>query len=443
MPEARYKVTTEGQIEDGHNPQEVQQRVTVLFKAPPDKISRLFSGKRVVIKENLNRETALKYQATLQRAGLVCRIARHDKAPEAKARPALKKIEKAPQTENQTDVQPIRPATPEEIYLEAMEPASLKPRLLAGLYTFFLIFCLYILLRLPIAAYLHFKYSNVFNSVEKFNGTTGALIAQMRQTNAISSELATYKAIALILVVVFLMVIIPMKLGRTWGQKKLGLTVLNRGNQIVRGLVPFILRLISSGVAFVTLGAVYLIPIVHPENKSLADLMSGTRQVQAGPLPKRPILTALFPFALSILLFLVITYPIDILLTPQLPTAEEIAAQKAKRKTKGAGAIPDFQITPLPLKPIRDCGPIIILHWQENPGDKKGFVSSYLEGLSGLTNNSRPKSMVLQLFKREEMRVVFADKNVEVCMLEPGKQNLPELFAVEEHRLTSHWASFP
>jgi uncharacterized RDD family membrane protein YckC len=432
MPEARYKVITEGHIEDGLHLADVRERVAALFKRSPDKISRLFSGARVIIKKNLDQETALKYQTTLQRAGLICHIIRQDAASNVEGRQESSRIADAPQTEPSIGTQSAEPAAPEAIYIANKESVGLKPRLLAGLYTFFFVLCLYILLRLPIAAYLHFKHAEFFNGIEKTGATTGALITLMRQTNAITSEFGTFQLIALVLVVMFIMVFVPMRSGKTWGQKKMGLLVVDKSNQIARGFTPVILRLVGAGAAILTLGFAYLVPFIHPEKRSLADLISGTRQVQAGPPPKRPILSTLLPFALTILLSVTTTYPTDWLLTPHVPTTRETGAKKPMIRTSGLVVLPDVQITSPPVRPIRDPGPIVIVNWQGSLGGKAGSYPDDVKGLTDSASMYSKQSLVLQLFQQEEMRVVFTDNGTAVCLLEPCKRAAEDLFKKKE-----------
>ena len=418
MQEIRYKVTTDGQFADGCDPSDVKQRVSDLFKAPQEKINRLFSGQRVVIKDKLDHATAIKYQNALRQAGLSCQIIRQNAPLIVNVKPASDRMEG-------------EQASPEAIYMAGLPPADLKPRILAGLYTFFLVLCLYVPLRLPIAAYLHFKYAGLFNNIEKIGGTTGALITQMRQANAMFSEFGTYQAIGLLLVVLFLMVLIPLKTGRTWGQKKMGLMVVNRENRIARGFVPVILRLISAGAAVATLGGVFLIALIHPNKKSLADLLSGTRQVRYSLAPKRPVSAVLVPFALAAILSVVIAYPTGVLLTPPVPPAGRIAAEKKHTGVLETAMLPDFKISPILLKPMPECGPIIILHWQESVREKTGNSLSYLNGNTSAAPGAPSRSMFRQLFEKEELHIIYTENGVDVCLVEPDSQDIEELFSAE------------
>ena len=74
MSDQLFEVAFSGQISDGANPDEVKARVGKIFNADDAKLAQLFSGKRIVIKKNIDRATANKYQTALNRAGAVCEI---------------------------------------------------------------------------------------------------------------------------------------------------------------------------------------------------------------------------------------------------------------------------------------------------------------------------------------------------------------------------------
>ena len=59
-----------------------------MFKADAAKLAQLFSGKRVVIKKNIDQATANKYQAALQKAGAQCEVASVVNAASAPTPPA-------------------------------------------------------------------------------------------------------------------------------------------------------------------------------------------------------------------------------------------------------------------------------------------------------------------------------------------------------------------
>ena len=74
MTAEMYEVAFSGEIADGADPEGVKANVAQIFKADEAKLAHLFSGKRVVIKKDIDQKTALKYQAALTKAGAVCEV---------------------------------------------------------------------------------------------------------------------------------------------------------------------------------------------------------------------------------------------------------------------------------------------------------------------------------------------------------------------------------
>ena len=74
MSDQLFEVAFSGKVSDGANPDEVRARVGKMFNADEAKLDQLFSGKRIVIKKNIDQATASKYQTALTRAGAECEI---------------------------------------------------------------------------------------------------------------------------------------------------------------------------------------------------------------------------------------------------------------------------------------------------------------------------------------------------------------------------------
>lgn len=74
MSDQLFEVAFSGQISEGANLEEVKARVGKMFNADDAKLAQLFSGKRIVIKKNIDQATAAKYKAALNRAGAECEI---------------------------------------------------------------------------------------------------------------------------------------------------------------------------------------------------------------------------------------------------------------------------------------------------------------------------------------------------------------------------------
>ena len=74
MSEELFEVAFSGQIHDGADLEQVKAKVGKMFKADDAKIATMFSGKRLLIKRNLDREAATKYRAAFKKAGAKCEI---------------------------------------------------------------------------------------------------------------------------------------------------------------------------------------------------------------------------------------------------------------------------------------------------------------------------------------------------------------------------------
>ena len=74
MSNELFEVAISGQIRVGENTEDVKARVGKMFNADEAKIAQLFSGNRIVIKKNVDQQTAAKYQTALNRAGAECEV---------------------------------------------------------------------------------------------------------------------------------------------------------------------------------------------------------------------------------------------------------------------------------------------------------------------------------------------------------------------------------
>ncbi len=74
MSQDTYEIAFRGQIADGADLQQVKANIAKMFKADDTKINQLFSGVRVVIKKNIDLQTAEKYQAAMNNAGAICEL---------------------------------------------------------------------------------------------------------------------------------------------------------------------------------------------------------------------------------------------------------------------------------------------------------------------------------------------------------------------------------
>jgi len=74
MSDQLFEVAFSGQVSEGANLEDVKARVGKMFNADDAKLAQLFSGKRIVIKKNIDQATAAKYKTALNRAGAECEV---------------------------------------------------------------------------------------------------------------------------------------------------------------------------------------------------------------------------------------------------------------------------------------------------------------------------------------------------------------------------------
>ena len=63
----QYELVFKGQTVEGVNLEQAKQNVGKLFKASPEQVERMFSGKAVVLRNRLDEATAKKYRAILHK----------------------------------------------------------------------------------------------------------------------------------------------------------------------------------------------------------------------------------------------------------------------------------------------------------------------------------------------------------------------------------------
>jgi len=74
MAQGEYELAFYGKIVDGVALEKVQANIALLFKASDEQVARMFTGKRVVIRNKLDEETALKYVIAMKKRGALCQI---------------------------------------------------------------------------------------------------------------------------------------------------------------------------------------------------------------------------------------------------------------------------------------------------------------------------------------------------------------------------------
>ena len=80
-----YEIVFSGQLVTGAQPDLVQSNLGKLFQADAQRLALLFSGRRLVLKTNLDAEAAEKYRSTLERAGALVEVVAMSGAVEPQA----------------------------------------------------------------------------------------------------------------------------------------------------------------------------------------------------------------------------------------------------------------------------------------------------------------------------------------------------------------------
>lgn len=69
-----YKLVFNGTISEGHQVEDVKKNLAALLKANDQQIELLFSKPEVILKKNMDYDSAVKYQEVLLNAGTVCKV---------------------------------------------------------------------------------------------------------------------------------------------------------------------------------------------------------------------------------------------------------------------------------------------------------------------------------------------------------------------------------
>ena len=69
MQTDKYRLTFKGELKEGVSPESVKSQLAKMFKVGPKRLEQLFSGRRVVVKKNIDRATGEKMQRRLAQIG--------------------------------------------------------------------------------------------------------------------------------------------------------------------------------------------------------------------------------------------------------------------------------------------------------------------------------------------------------------------------------------
>jgi len=106
MSNELFEVAFSGQIKDGADLEQVKSKVGAMFKADATKLAHLFSGKRMVIKKNIDQAMANKYKAALDSAGAVCEIKSLSDGADQQSVAQSAQKENNPKENNQAKIKP-------------------------------------------------------------------------------------------------------------------------------------------------------------------------------------------------------------------------------------------------------------------------------------------------------------------------------------------------
>ncbi|MFV3410942.1 hypothetical protein ACQCLI_03995 [Pseudomonas nitroreducens] len=101
---SRYEIAFSGQTVPGAQLDTVKANLARLFQADAQRIDLLFSGRRMVIKNNLDAEAAEKYRSVIERAGAVVEVVDMDAQ--------IEEIELAPPPPAEPASAPVQPGAP-------------------------------------------------------------------------------------------------------------------------------------------------------------------------------------------------------------------------------------------------------------------------------------------------------------------------------------------
>ncbi len=97
MENQKYKVVFNGGIAEGQKVGSVKENLAALFKTDLEKLEKYFTGESLIVKNDIDYQTAAKIQETFQKKGAVCII---EPAGQKELVPASQKSETNPDPQN-------------------------------------------------------------------------------------------------------------------------------------------------------------------------------------------------------------------------------------------------------------------------------------------------------------------------------------------------------
>lgn len=112
MSDQRFAVVFSGQLVDGAERDSVRDNLAQLFKVEPAKVEKMFTGKPVLIKKDLDEAKANNYKAALAKAGAIAEIIASD-TPTAAPQSSAPKVAPATTAKVEPEEPPSPPVAPD------------------------------------------------------------------------------------------------------------------------------------------------------------------------------------------------------------------------------------------------------------------------------------------------------------------------------------------
>jgi hypothetical protein len=128
MSDELFEVAFSGQINNDADLNEVKAKFAKMFNADENKLAHLFSGKRIIIKKNIDAETAAKYQTAIARVGAKCELKSLSASNEISPGPDLKPELTSPSPSSPPATAPMQTTyTAAADYGDVPPPPELEP----------------------------------------------------------------------------------------------------------------------------------------------------------------------------------------------------------------------------------------------------------------------------------------------------------------------------
>jgi uncharacterized RDD family membrane protein YckC/predicted RNA-binding Zn-ribbon protein involved in translation (DUF1610 family) len=301
-----FRVVLDGTVVPGADRAQVLEQGARIFRVDLKKMDELLGGEPRLIKGSLDEETARRYERAIVQAGMACHV--EVEAPANDSSTALSEddastgfscpkcgyraagaegggaFEECPRCgivvrkylSRQASIsaavpqdEPI-PAPKEDEY----EPASTLQRRYAAAGSFFVPLAGGHLIGLVAAIILYFSHYHLLSN--PMPGTVEA-------AKELEGILDLYESIRnqfVLLILFAYFVYFPSRNGGTWAQRHMGIQVVSMNPEKQPGILAWFLRAVANFVCMATMGLLSLLPLLRTDRRSLADLVSGTRQVR-------------------------------------------------------------------------------------------------------------------------------------------------------------------